>query len=33
MTQPALVDYLDEEDGDPDEDELEASDGRASSAA
>jgi hypothetical protein len=29
MTQPALVDYLDEED----EDELEASDGHASSAA
>jgi len=33
MTQPALVDYLDEEEEGRDEDELEASDGRASSAA
>jgi EAL domain-containing protein (putative c-di-GMP-specific phosphodiesterase class I) len=32
MPQPALVDYLDEEEEGRDEDELEASDGRASSA-
>ena len=33
MTQPALVNYLHEEDEGRDDDELEASDGRASSAA